>query len=172
MPSNKDGMQPMQMQTSAGAGAAGISAKPIIIILCAVILGLISLVVGGGVAVYKVIQTHHMHSGTLEQLKAVESMVQQLKVRARASADHACCSSRCARQRASLPFICRECAGESRDRDAPSHDGTIDSVASACVCLCASFLLAGCACNCVCVCVCVVCVPLLHRPSSICSWTR
>ena len=39
-----------------------------------------ALVVGGGVAVYKVIQTHHMNSDTLAQLKSVESMVQQLKV--------------------------------------------------------------------------------------------
>lgn len=72
----------MQMQTSASSsGDGGISSKPIIIILSAVILGLLSLVVGGGVAVYKVIQTHHMNSDTLQQLKSVESMVQQLKVR-------------------------------------------------------------------------------------------
>ena len=81
MPSKKDGMQPMQMQTSAPTGHhGGISSKPIIIILSAVVLGLMALVVGGGVAVYKVIQTHHMNSDTLAQLKSVESMVQQLKV--------------------------------------------------------------------------------------------
>eukprot|EP00750_Incisomonas_marina_P032659 INCI9274.1.p1 GENE.INCI9274.1~~INCI9274.1.p1 ORF type:complete len:234 (-),score=84.01 INCI9274.1:252-953(-) len=81
MPKNTNGMQPMQMQTSASSSAAGgISSKPIIIILSAVILGLLSLVVGGGVAVYKVIQTHHMNSDTLQQLKSVESMVQQLKL--------------------------------------------------------------------------------------------
>jgi len=82
MSASKNGMQPMQMQTSAStSGNNGISAKPIIIVLSAVVLGLMALVVGGGVAVYKVIQTHHMNANTLMQLKSVEEMVNTLKVR-------------------------------------------------------------------------------------------
>jgi hypothetical protein len=77
MPS-KDGMQPMQMQTKAKSDG-GLSNKPIIIVLSAVILGLLALVIGGGVAVYKVIQTHHVNSATLQQLSEVEQTLQQLK---------------------------------------------------------------------------------------------
>ena len=50
--SKEKGMQPMEMRTSTSGSDGGISTKPIIIILGAVILGLLALVVGGGVAVY------------------------------------------------------------------------------------------------------------------------